>query len=193
MARVQEQMAMARSPVRRVLGFAAATAVLALALTACTAPVDYDYPDDNRSVDAYSSGSVDEGSVFGPGGINIFGGGSEGTGAEGGGGIGVNSFLWRASLDTLSFMPLSSADPFGGVIITDWYSLPESPEERFKMTVYILDRRLRADGLKVAVFRQLKDQARQWSDAAVSTDTAIQLENAILTRARQLRLKTQGQ
>ena len=66
--------------------------------------------------------------------------------------IGVNSYLWRATLDTLAFMPLASADPYGGTIITDWYVNPEKPDERFKCTVYILDSRLRADGLKVSVF-----------------------------------------
>ena len=70
--------------------------------------------------------------------------------------LGVNSYLWHASLDTLSFMPLASADPFGGVIITDWYSAQNAPDERLKVTVYILDRHLRADGLKVAVFRQTR-------------------------------------
>lgn len=104
-------------------------------------------------------------------------------------GIGVNSFLWRASLDTLSFMPLSSVDPFGGVIITDWYANPDVANERFKMTVYILDRRLRADGVKVAVFRQVRNGS-SWSDAPTNPETAIKLENAILTRARQLRFDT---
>jgi hypothetical protein len=90
-------------------------------------------------------------------------------------------------------MPLNSADPFGGVIITDWYSTPDNPDERFKMTVYILDRRLRADGIKVAVFKQTRGKALHWLHADVSGDTAIQLENAILIRARQLRLSTLDQ
>jgi hypothetical protein len=77
--------------------------------------------------------------------------------------LGVNSYLWHASLDTLAFMPLSSADPFGGVIITDWYSAPDDSNERLKVTVYILDRRLRADGLKIAVFRQTRSGAA-WAD-----------------------------
>lgn len=101
--------------------------------------------------------------------------------------IGVNSFLWRATLDTLSFMPLESADPFGGVIITDWYSDPTTPTERFKATVYILDTRLRADALNVSIFRQ-QQQGGAWVDATVDPATEIQIENAILTRARQLRL-----
>lgn len=106
--------------------------------------------------------------------------------------IGVNSFLWRAALDTLSFMPLASNDPFGGVIITDWRIDPSAPTERFKMTVYILDTRLRADGVKVNVFKQVNG-VNGWVDAAVDPDTPIQVENAILTRARQLRLSTLGE
>ncbi len=105
--------------------------------------------------------------------------------------LGVNSYLWHATLDTLSFMPLASADPFGGVIITDWYSAPEAPNERMKVTIYILDRRLRADGLKIAVFRQ-SHSADGWVDAQVSADTATKLEDAILTRARELKLSSQG-
>ncbi len=116
------------------------------------------------------------------------------TGGGGGGGgnatgIRVNTYLWRASLDTVSFMPLVSADPFGGVIITDWYNSPESPYERFKMVVYILDDKLRADGVRVNIFRQQLVDGTAWKDAAVSEDTGTQLENAILTRARQMRIK----
>ncbi len=111
---------------------------------------------------------------------------------EGGAVLGVNSFLWRASLDTLSFLPLSSADPFGGVIITDWYAPPETAAERFKVTVYILDRQLRSDGVRVSVFRQVRDADQGWIDAAVDEDTAIRLEDTILTRARQLRIAQLG-
>jgi hypothetical protein len=102
--------------------------------------------------------------------------------------IGVNSYLWRASLDTLAFLPLASADPYGGVILTDWYVNPEKPDERFKCTVYILDTRLRADGLNVTVFKQHKDAGGAWVDAVAADQTASDIENAILTRARQLRL-----
>jgi hypothetical protein len=103
--------------------------------------------------------------------------------------ITVNSYLWRASLDTMSFLPLNTADPFGGVIITDWYSPPETPTERFKVTVYILDRELRADGLRVAVFRQVREGEGAWVEAKVDDRTARDLENAILKRARQMRIR----
>jgi len=125
--------------------------------------------------------------IFGEGGLNLFGGGG---GDDTGGGIGVNSYLWRASLDTLSFMPLASADPFGGVIITDWYQDPKAQGERFKVTTYILDKRLRADGVKVAVFRQKKDEKGEWMDTPVDQETATKIENAILVRARELRMRS---
>ena len=102
--------------------------------------------------------------------------------------IGVNGYLWRATLDTLAFMPLASADPYGGVVITDWYVNPEKQDERFKATVYILDTRLRADGLNVTVFKQVRDASGGWIDAAAADQTSTDVENAILTRARQLRL-----
>ena len=85
-------------------------------------------------------------------------------------------------------MPLASADPYGGIVITDWYSFPEQPNERFKATVYILDTRLRADGLNVTIFKQVRDASGAWVDAAVSDQTSTDVENSILTRARQLRL-----
>jgi hypothetical protein len=107
--------------------------------------------------------------------------------------ITVNSFLWRASLDTVSFLPLSSADPFGGVIISDWYSPPETPDERFKVTVYILDRQLRADGLRVSVFRQRRNPDGGWIEARVDERTSRDLENAILKRARQMRVRLNEQ
>ncbi len=103
--------------------------------------------------------------------------------------MGVNTFLWRASLETLDFMPLAEVDPFGGVIITDWYASPQAPNERFKATVYILDTNLRADALKTAIFRQTRN-ANTWEDASVDADTARQIENAILTRARELYIAT---
>ncbi len=120
------------------------------------------------------------------GGLRIPGAGR--AAAQPAAGIGVNAYLWRATLDTLAFMPLGSADPFGGVVITDWYVNPEKADERFKATVYILDTRLRADGLNVNVFKQIKGADGQWTDAAVTPQTSVDIENAILTRARQIRL-----
>ncbi len=146
---------------------------------------DSTYPSQAGTGPTHPGGEGDRQTIFGEGGLTLFGGDS---GATEGAGIGVNSFLWRASLDTIAFMPLASADPFGGVIITDWYQDPKTPGERFKITVYIMDRRLRADGVKVAVFRQVKDGKDVWSDAATNPQTGPKIENAILVRARQLRI-----
>jgi hypothetical protein len=103
-------------------------------------------------------------------------------------GIGVNEYLWRGALETLSFMPLASADPFGGVIITDWFQPPTTPSERFKATAYILGRELRADGVRVAIFRQTM-QDGQWVNADVAPSTVSEIEDKILTRARELRAR----
>ena len=100
--------------------------------------------------------------------------------------IGVNSYLWRASLETLSFMPLLQTDSNGGVIVTDWYINPKSPSERMKITVSILDQDLRADALRVAASRQTM-QGTQWIEAPVQAATTQKLEEIILTRARDLR------
>jgi len=105
--------------------------------------------------------------------------------------LGVNSFLWRATLDTVSFMPIASADPFGGVIITDWYEDPAARGERFKVNAMILDRALRADSIRVSVFKQ-RTSPTGWQDVNVPEATARQLEDAILTRARQLRIAQLG-
>lgn len=134
----------------------------------------------------YGETRMGQPSVFNEGGL--FGGSSSSRGQQGGGGIGVNNFLWRASLDSIAFMPLASADPFGGVIVTDWHSLPETPNERFKVNVFIMGRELRADGVKAAVFRQRREANGSWTDVAVDEGTVSRLEDAILTRARELRL-----
>jgi hypothetical protein len=165
-----------------------------LCLTAIVALCGCGYVE--TSPDSYRNPKVDPdaqaaqtGSLFGGDGLNILGGKKTDQGG-GGVGIGVNSFLWRASLDTLAFMPLASADPFGGVIITDWYSPPESPDERFKVNIFILDRTLRSDGLRAAVFHQQHEASGAWADTTVAAATQTDLENAILTRARQLRINT---
>ena len=127
----------------------------------------------------------------GCGGIPGLGGGATPT-STAQAGIGVNAFLWRATLDTLSFMPLDSADPWGGVINYDWYTNPETPNERFKATVFILDTRLRSDALNVTVSKEVRDAAGQWVGASVAAQTETDLENAILTKARQLNLQNAG-
>ncbi|MBI1207609.1 MAG: DUF3576 domain-containing protein [Azospirillum sp.] len=156
-------------------------ATLPVLLAACGPQTPTPNPKEGEE---YKNGSI----LGGEGGLQILGPARRQEAEQGGGGIGVNSFLWRASLDTLSFMPIASADPFGGVILTDWYSPAGAPGERFKVNVYILDRQLRANGLKVSVFRQIRDNSGQWRDDATGADTAIKMEDTILTRARQLRI-----
>src|SRR5262245_27724856 len=133
---------------------ALAAAAMALLFVGCEfSDISYETPERGKKG---SRRSQENTSIFGSDGLNIFGGKKDEDEASGGrgGAVSVNSYLWRASLDTIQFMPLASADPFGGVIITDWYSPPESPEERFKINVYILDRRLISDGVRAAVFKQ---------------------------------------
>ncbi len=100
--------------------------------------------------------------------------------------IGVNAYLWRAALDTVSFMPLVQTDSNGGVIVTDWYANPASPTERMKLTVSILDQDLRADAIRVAALRQVS-QGGNWVDAPVQAATVQKLEEVILNKARDLR------
>ncbi|MHA1522927.1 MAG: DUF3576 domain-containing protein [Alphaproteobacteria bacterium] len=159
--------------------------LLALSLAACSGglglgdsiSVVRDTVDDKPKYAQNIKGNVSDG-------FDLIGGDSD---KDQGAKIGVNALLWRASLDTVSFMPLASADPFGGLIITDWYSAPDKSGERFKITVYILDKRLRADAVRVSFFRQTK-KGNRWRDAAVGADSARKIEDQILTRARQLRI-----
>jgi hypothetical protein len=166
--------------------------MLALAgplLAACSSDVPVEVPgevqnENNERIRAQ------HGTIHGAAGILQWGGTSDDDGAATGtySGIGVNAYLWRASLETIDFMPLAQADPFGGVIITDWYSPPETPGERFKLNVYILDTVLRADAVKVSVFRQTNTTDSAWHDATVDGETATAIEDNILTRARELRI-----
>jgi hypothetical protein len=135
-------------------------------------------------------GGSDSGTIFGIGkGAKKDEGSSSGGG--GGSGIGVNAFLWRGALDTIAFMPLASADPFGGVIITDWYTPPGTSGERFKATIYILSRDLRSDGIRVNIYRQVL-QNGQWIDATVADSTVGDIENKVLARARHMREQLQA-
>ncbi|MBI2706851.1 MAG: DUF3576 domain-containing protein [Proteobacteria bacterium] len=150
-------------------------------LSACSSDYIYEEPRTEPRIDRKNNGM---GKLLGE--ETLVFGGSKKRGQEDTG-LGVNSYLWRASLDTVSFMPIASADPFGGVIITDWYSPPQSPQERLKINIFILDRQLRSDGLKVSVFRQDRDASGHWTDLPVDPQTITDLENAILTRARHFR------
>ncbi|MCE3233007.1 MAG: hypothetical protein K0R98_1264 [Rickettsiaceae bacterium] len=126
-------------------------------------------------------------------GFVLFGdkGDDEGSGKGSNVGIGINSYLWRATLETLSFMPMTSADPFGGVIITDWYEDPENKGERFKVNVVILDQRLRSNALKVSVFKQ-NYTSSGWRDSVANEKVALDIENKILTKARVLRVEKES-
>ena len=180
------------APVIRIASLLVAATVAAGSLAACNTPgrnPDFTVYDqrDQRIRNRY-------GTVQGTDGVTILstekpkpaGSGTSGDGG-GGGGIGVNAYLWRGTLETIDFMPIASADPFGGLIITDWYQPPQTPTERLKLQVLIRDQALRADGLKVAVFRQVREGSN-WIDAAVDPTTATALEDKILTRARELRV-----
>ena len=100
--------------------------------------------------------------------------------------IGVNAYLWRATLDALSFAPLVQADSNGGVVVTDWYANPQNPGERVKLTVAILDQDLRADAIRVSGARQV-NQNGNWVDAPLQAATVQRIEDIILTKARDLR------
>lgn len=115
---------------------------------------------------------------------NVTGGSNQGTA-----GIGVNTFLWRATLDRLSFMPLESADPFGGVIITDWYSNSETSNEKFKIVAYIIGKQLRVDAIKVSVFKKVKNDNEEWVDKKTSNTLSNKIEDAILTSARKYKIE----
>ena len=165
-------------------------ATLAPALMACGSDsgiqTEAKYPTGSDASRDGGSGSIyeDAPSIFGDEGL-IFGG--KKSEKDEGSGIEVNSFLWRASLDTVSFMPLASADPFGGVILTDWYSPEGTTNERYKLNVFIVSRQLRSDGIQVRVFKQ-ELAGNTWRDVKPAPETARQLEDTILTRARQLRV-----
>jgi len=125
-------------------------------------------------------------SIFGEGGLSILGGGDDDRPT--GDAITVNSHLWRASLDTVSFMPLTNVDPFGGVILTDWYSDAATPNERYKLNVFVIGSQLRSDAIRVSAFQQKRRRGGQWKDVNVDPSIATKIEDAILTRARQIRV-----
>lgn len=111
--------------------------------------------------------------------------------AETGGNIGVNIYLWRAALESVAFMPITQADSNGGVIVTDWYSNPAQPDERVRANVLILGKTLRADALKVSLFRQVREGG-VWKDSAIAPATITALEDTILTKARAIKVQSRA-
>ena len=101
-------------------------------------------------------------------------------------GMSVNALLWRASLDITSILPIDDIDVFSGTLITDWYSLPSQPSEQIKLAVFVLDKELRSDAIRVVVYVQSR-KGDVWQDAGIDPELAIRLEDLILTRARELR------
>lgn len=173
------------TPLKYPLHQAFCALALLIGLSACTPDADQKYPQDPDRVRKEQRGKV-----TGQDGLVVTG--SEKDKESGKNPLGVNSFLWRATLDTLSFLPISAADPFGGTVLTDWYEAPEAPGERYKVNVIILDRQLRADSVKITTFRQLKDKAGNWKDAPSDPKLGRKLEDTVLTRARELRVKQLG-
>ncbi|MEM9783939.1 MAG: DUF3576 domain-containing protein [Pseudomonadota bacterium] len=138
-------------------------------------------------------------SVFGEGGVSFRNGSVQlggsslfGSDDDDGERLPVNRFLWQASLETLSFLPLASTDPFSGVIATDWGAAQNAPGERFKVTAYLVSGSLSASSLRVAVFREVRGDEGAWLPATVDPDTPREIEDAILSRARQIRMAENG-
>lgn len=172
-------------------------AALAAGLAGCggdpdALPDQLTRPKQDRQFGLGRGGTQEGAGLFGPGGL--FGSRDDKSKGLGEPGIAVNAFLWRASLDVIidNKWPIASADPFGGLIITDWFQFTESPTERLKLQVLILDRDLRADAIRASIIRQQQAGGRGWVDAPVDPKTAFEFENAILTRARQLRIAATG-
>ena len=144
-----------------------------------------------------SSGAVRQRPLGSSAGITVFGvdksreDAANAASGSGGTGVNVNAYLWRAALDTLSFMPIASADPFGGTVLTDWYSPPAAQSERFRAQALLMGRTLSSDGVRVQVFRQVQ-QGANWVDAPVAASTASDLEDKVLARARELRSQSAG-
>lgn len=154
---------------------------MALTLAACGSDnkVEQKYPSSyNRQADQQNIYERPK-SIFGEDGLSILGGGKNKSSDV----ITVNAYLWRAALDTVSFMPLATVDPFGGVILTDWYTSPDKPDERYKLNIFVMGNQLRSDGIRVATFKQ-----RNGRDVDVPQSDNTAIEDAILNRARELRV-----
>ena len=166
-------------------------ATLAIAIVGCSSvdnlKSEADYP---RSPEEQRRERL--GKLSGEGGLKLFGGSDDSKSSSANVGIGINSYLWRATLDTLSFMPLASADPFGGVIITDWHEDQKTRGERFKVNVVILDQKLTSNALSVSIFKQDFNKLRGWADTKANPQLVRDMEHKILTRARELRVEKES-
>jgi hypothetical protein len=156
-------------------------ACAALMLAACASDAD----DAPTTVEAPPAPVVTQTAQSATPGGSVFDWFGPGSPAEKKTGVAVNRHLWRASLDALSFAPMEQADPFGGIIKTGWYT--PTPNERMRIAVYILDSRLRADALRVSVFKEVKKPTGDWVDGTVDPETITKLENLILNKARDLK------
>lgn len=163
------------------------TVALSAILTGCSAG---DVIPGNYPMERDDAKREERGKLTGEG-ISLFGPKTLKGEGEGGAtrGVNVNSYLWRATLDTLSFMPLVSADAVGGVVITDWYEDPATPGERFKVNMLILSSKLRADAVKATTFKQKLDEKGVWRTVPVQSSSNRKLEDAVLTRAREMSIK----
>lgn len=163
----------------------ASALLVSLALGACAdVKTEARYPERRSGDGSETIYAGERQGIFGKDGLGLFGKKKDQNGV----GITVNAYLWRAALDSVSFMPIVNADPFGGTIITDWYEAPEAKGERIKANVLILSRELRSDALKVSLFRQVRAKSGAWQDASVDPKTTTRMEEAILTRAREMRV-----
>lgn len=169
--------------------FSVSITALSLGLVACSSPSipggEAKYPTGAQRSSTDGDIYAEPESIFGEDGLTFLGGGNKAKTGEHV--ITVNSFLWRASLDTISFMPITSVDPFGGVILTDWYTAPQTPNERYKLNIFVLGSQLRSDAIKVSVFKE-RLQRGEWKTADLDSAMARKIEDTILTRARELRV-----
>jgi hypothetical protein len=154
---------------------------LLAAITACSGieQSSEDYPKTREEIEAERVGKLTGDGIILFGGKRKSAGGTEA--------INVNSYLWRATLDTVYFMPLLSADPFGGTILTDWYKNDKNTRERFKLNIYIIGAELRSDALRVTVFKQKLDAKGNWQDVPASAEMTQEIEDKILLRAREIK------
>ena len=153
--------------------------IILISLTACSS-IEPETKIDGDSAGSFFTGRSEQGVTLSD---------LTGNSAKGSSGIPVNALLWRASLDIASILPIDDIDVFSGTIISDWYSLPSTPNEQIKLAIFVLDKELRSDAIRVVVYVQSK-KANIWEDAGLDASLARQLENLILTRARELRAST---